>query len=245
MCVCARWHLIIDTCKPGSFWSPSAWNPVANWCFCWLFCIVRFFVWSPEVCTVSQFFGGNFRKKEHNFTFTWQKHCAIYTTDLSSVRTRCPPELVALFFCVFFFVLFCFSPFFVIVADRSKRLWNFKDPHPPFFETWIPSRPPVPPPPPSLLKPPLLSCWEKNFAKRKKQLPNCACSEKVLKEGRRGYTAVRTSSLRATATPNTDWIHGGIGRLWVSGTKPNKRGGCVFFWLLFCFFKLYSFVLFS
>lgn len=35
---------------------------------------------------------------------------------------------------------------------------------------------------------------------------------------------MHTSSLRATATPNRDWIREGIGRFWVSGTIPNKRG---------------------
>lgn len=35
---------------------------------------------------------------------------------------------------------------------------------------------------------------------------------------------MHTSSLRATATPNRDWMHSGIGWFWVSGTIPNKRG---------------------
>lgn len=108
MSVYVRWHLIIDVCKPRSFWSPSTWNPVACWCFV-EFSIVRF-VMKPSGLYGQPVFGG--KKKEHNFTFMWQLHCAIYTIELSSVHTLCPPELVS------FFV-------FLIVADCSKRLWNF------------------------------------------------------------------------------------------------------------------------
>lgn len=57
----------------------------------------------------------------------------------------------------------------------------------------------------------------------RKQLLNCACSNLVLQSDT-GYITMHTSSLRATATPNRNWIHSGIGWFWVSGTIPNKRG---------------------
>lgn len=147
MSVYVRWHLIIDVCKPRSFWSPSTWNPVACWCFV-EFSIVRF-VMKPSGLYGQPVFGGE--KKEHNFTFMWQLHCAIYTIELSSVHTLCPPELVS-FFC-----------FFDCCWLQQKTL-ELQKPYP-FSKLGFP---PVHQPP--------WNCWE-NSAKRKKQLLNCACSK--------------------------------------------------------------------
>lgn len=80
-----------------------------------------------------------------------------------------------------------------------------------FFKTWIPPRPLIPL---KLLGKTLQrgssSCWTVQAAKCTKQW--------------HWVHIMHTSSLHATATPNTDWIHSGVGRFWVSGTIPNKRG---------------------
>lgn len=104
-------------------------------------------LWSPAATMASQFLE---LKKKQNFTL--ELHCAIYTIYLFSVRTQCPPELVFCYFC------------FLIVADFSKRLWNFKNLSP-FSKLGFPPG-----------RQSLWNCWE-NSAKRKKQLLNCACGK--------------------------------------------------------------------
>lgn len=155
MSVYVRWHLIIDVYKPRSFWSPSTWNPVAHWCSV-EFSIVRF-VMKPGDLYGQPVFGG---KKDHNFSFMWQLHCAIYTIDLSSVHSLCPPELVSHLFLVLF--LFCVS-FFDCCWLQQKTL-ELQKPYP-FSKLGFP---------PGRQSP--WNCWE-NSAKRKKQLLNRACSK--------------------------------------------------------------------
>lgn len=117
MSVYVRQQLIIDVCKPRSFWPPSAWNPVAYWCFV-------FFPLSSYEAQWSAW-SDSFRNQKE------QLHCAIYTIDLFfrpySMSTRAG---------------FSFVLFYLIVNDCSKRLWNFKNLTP--FKTWILSRPPIP-----------------------------------------------------------------------------------------------------
>lgn len=155
-------------------------------------------LWSPAATMASQF--SELKKNKRNFTL--ELHCAIYTIDLFSVHTRCPPEIV---FC-FFFGYFCF----LIVADFSKKTLELQNTLP-LFKTWIPSRPPI------SLK--LLGkiCKEEEAAVE-------LCMRQTVLKSDTGYTTMHTSSLRATATPNRDWNHSGIGWSWVSGTIPNKRG---------------------
>lgn len=98
----------------------------------------------------------NFRSlKKNKRNFTLELHCAIYTIDLFSVHTRCPPEIVC---CFFFCVIFVFWSLLI----SAKRLWNFKTPYPFSKLGFLPGRQS------------LWNCWEKS-AKRKKQLLNCAC----------------------------------------------------------------------
>lgn len=172
-----RWHLIIDVCKPRSFWSPSTWNPVVNWCFV-EFSIVQF-VMKPSGLYGQPVFGG--KRKRTQF------HLHV-TVTLCNIHHRpffrpYPMSTGAGFSFVFVFL-------FLIVADRSKRLWNFKKPYP-LFKTWIPSRPPIP------LK--LLG----KLCKEEEAAVELCMQETVLKSDT-GYTTMHTSSLRATATPNRD-----------------------------------------
>lgn len=74
-------------------------------------------LWSPAAFMVGQFS----EEKNLNSTFKWQLHCAIYTIDLSSVHSRCPPELVCLIF-----LFSCLSFMFWMLLISAKRLWNFK-----------------------------------------------------------------------------------------------------------------------
>lgn len=120
-------------------------------------------LWSPAAFMVGQFS----EEKNLNSTFKWQLHCAIYTIDLSSVHSRCPPELVCLIF-----LFSCLSFMFWMLLISAKRLWNFKKknkkknpPYPHFSKLGFP---------PDHQSP--WNCWE-NSAKRKKQLLNCVCSK--------------------------------------------------------------------
>lgn len=147
MSMYVRWRLIIDVCKPRSFWSPSTQS--LYWGFV-EFSIVRF-VMKPSGLYGQPVFGG--KKKEHNFTFMWQLHCAIYTIDLSSVHTLCPTELVSLFF--FFFLNCCWL---------QQKTLELHKPYP-FSKLGFPPG-----------RQSLWNRWE-NSAKRKKKLLNCACSK--------------------------------------------------------------------
>lgn len=184
------------------------WHPIIDTCkfssgHLWPF-FYRRLLWSPALCVISQFFGKR-GEKTTNFHLCLTVHCAIYTRDLTSVHTWCPLELVSHETSI---------PLFSLLLFAAKGTQN----------TFTPLFPPQPP------FHNLVSlqaantpgyCWE-NFAKRKKQLLKSARNE-LYRRVKQRTGVMHTSSLRATATPNRDWIHSGIGRFWVSGTKPNKR----------------------
>lgn len=94
--------------------------------------LLKFFLLSSHEAQWSAWSASHRGQKERNLTSMWQLHCAIYTINLSSVHTLCPPELVSLSVLI---PLFC-----LIVADCSKRLWNSNNnnkkrtPYPPFFK---------------------------------------------------------------------------------------------------------------
>lgn len=185
MSVYVRWHLIIDACKPRSFWSPST-QSITGVLFCFE---AQRSVWSAS-CR---------RKKRTQFHL----HVTVTLCNIHHRPFFRPYSLsTGAGFSLFF-------SFFLLLQIAAKDFGTSKTlPH---FKTWIPSRLPIP------LK--LLGklCTEEETAVE-------LCMQQTVLKSDTGYTTMHTSSLRATATPNRDWIHSGIGWFWVSGTIPNKRG---------------------
>lgn len=165
---------------------------------CWIFyCPVMKTSYEAQ----SSAWSASFRsQKEQNFTFMWQLHCAIYTIDLSSVHTRCPPELVSLLFVFLFFDC----------RWLQQKTLELQRPYPFSKLGFSPGR-----------QSPSETVGEN--CKEEEAAVELCMQETVLKCDT-GHTVMHTSSLHTTATPNRDWIHSGIGWFWVSGTIPNKRG---------------------
>lgn len=190
MSIYVRWHLIIDVCKPRSLWSPSAWNPVAYWCFV-EFSIVH--LWRP-VMKPSRLHGQPvFRVKKNRFHL----HVTVTLCNIHhrpffrpySMSTR------AGFSFVLFFSFFWLSLIAAKDVGTSKTL--------PLFKTWILSRPPIP----------LWNCWGK-LCKEEEAAVELCMQETVLKCDT-GHTVMHTSSLHTTATPKRlnpqwDWMVLGI-----------------------------------
>ncbi len=120
-----RWRLIIDVCKPRSFWSPSTWNPVAYWCFV-EFSSVRF------VMKPSGLYGQPGKKKKRT-----QFHLYV-TVTLCNIHHRpffrpYSMSTGAGFSFVFWLLLIAAKDF---GTSKKKNLT-------PFQKTWIPPRPPI------------------------------------------------------------------------------------------------------
>lgn len=175
--------------------------------------LLNFFQLSSFVTKPSSLYGQPvFRKKQKKRT---QFHLHVTVTLCNIHHRPFLPSILNVHRSWFLFFLFFFSTCFcVIVADCSKRLWNFKNlTLPPFSKLGFP--------------PGRRSPWKllgKLDAKRKRAAVERVHAANCTEEWHWVHNDAHFLSARHSHTQQRLNPQRGSDRFWVSGTIPNKRG---------------------